>query len=118
MTGFRRLLEILLEHFGLGQTLPAQIQIGTAHVTVSSNLLIDGLAQFQLFDHGSGAHIEVLADDFCQLQIVQLAGAEGVHQNGHGLCHADGVSQLQLALVSGQACKKCGRYCRGRKGIL
>ena len=69
-------------------------------MTVSSHLLIDGLTQLQLLDHGSGAHIEVLANDVSQLNVAQLAGAEGVHQNGHRLCHADGVGQLQLALVS------------------
>ena len=45
---------------------------------------------------GSSAHLSLI---HIYLLVGHDAGAEGVHHDGDGLCHADGVSHLHLALL-------------------
>ena len=97
-------LQILLQFLRLIYSLPAQFQIVAAKVTIRSGLLVDGTAQIQHLDDAGGTQVKVLANDLYQLLVGQLAGAEGVHHDGGGLSHADGVGQLDLALVSQAGC--------------
>ncbi len=53
-----------------------------------------------MLDDLGRAHVEALVDDGGELLLVQHAGAVGVHQNGDGVGHADGVGQLDLALAA------------------
>ena len=87
----------LLHHVGV---LPGQIHVGAAEVAIGGSLLVDGAAEIQVLDDLGRAHVEAIVDDGGELLLVQHAGAVGVHQNGDGVGHADGVGQLNLALAA------------------
>ena len=79
---------------------PGQIHVGAAEVAIGGSLLVDGAAEIQVLDDLGRAHVEAIVDDGGELLLVQHAGAVGVHQNGDGVGHADGVGQLNLALAA------------------
>lgn len=89
-------LNSFFEHIYHVQLFPRQIQIGSAEVTISRYLLIDGSSQIEVFDDCRRAQVEVFLYDFCDFFIGKLPCAIGIYQNGNGLCHADCVSKLYL----------------------
>ena len=68
-------------------------------MAVSGQLAVDGLAQVEVADDGGGGQVKDLLHSLLDLLVGDRAGAEGIHHDGHGLCHADGVSDLHLALL-------------------
>ena len=84
------------EHIYHVQLFPRQIQIGSAKVTISRYLLIDGSLQIEILDDCRRTQVEVFLYDFCDFFIGKLACAIGIYQNGNGLCHADCVRKLYL----------------------
>ena len=58
----------------------------------------------QMTDDGCGTQVEAAAHQGGKSCIGELAGAEGFHQHGNGLGNADGISQLQLALIGKTGC--------------
>ena len=69
-------------------------------MAVGRHLLIDRAAQVQRLDDRGGAQIKALPHQGGKLRIRQLAGAVRLDQDGDGVGHADGVSQLDLAALS------------------
>ena len=69
-------------------------------MAVGGQLAVDGLAQVKVADDSGGRQVKDLLDSLHDLLVGNGAGAEGVHHDGDGLCHADGIGQLDLALGS------------------
>ena len=69
-------------------------------MAVGGQLAVDGLAQVKVADDGGGRQVKDFLDSLHDLLVGNGAGAEGVHHDGDGLCHADGIGQLDLALGS------------------
>ena len=92
-------LQLVSELFRHIRALPGQVQLGTPEVPVSRGLGIDRAAQVQILDYLRRAQVEITPDDIRQLLVVHYARAETVHQDGHGVRDADGVSQLYLAAL-------------------
>ena len=92
-----------LERLGLVGLLPGKGIAGAAEVTVGGGCLEDRPAQVEAFDDAFGGQLEVLADEFDEARLGDLAGAEGVDANGDRLGDADGVGELDFGLI-GEAC--------------
>ncbi len=60
---------------------------------------VDRTLQVEHLEDAERAQIEDLTDDVGELAVVDLAGAEGLEHHGGRLGHADGVGELDLALV-------------------
>src|SRR5690606_36456327 len=75
-----------------------------SEVTIGCSRAIHGVQQVQHFGDGIGAQVEVFADQADQAAVVDLAGAEGVHGNGGGLCHTNGVGHLDLTAIRQSGC--------------
>ena len=76
---------------------PREVKIGAAEVTVGRDLLIDRAAEIECFDDGGRAQIKAALHQFAQTVVGELAGAVALDENGHGMRHADGIGQLDLA---------------------
>ena len=85
-----------LQLFDAVGVLPLHAQVLAAHVAVSGQLTVDGLAQVEVADDGGGGQVEDLLHSLLDLLVGHDAGAEGVHHDGDGLCHAAGVSHLHI----------------------
>jgi len=68
-------------------------------VAVGGGFLVDGASQIEHAGDAARAQVEMLAHQFGQLLLGQLAGAEGVHHDGGGLGHADRIRHLDLAAL-------------------
>ena len=66
---------------------------------VGGRLLEDGFAQPQLFDNRRGAQIKILLDGADDFLLGHLVRAVGIHEQRNGVGHADGIGDLQFALV-------------------
>ncbi len=109
--------KILLKDFRFIRCLPWQRHIITAKMSIRCGCPVNGSAQIKHFDNACGTEIKILPDDFHQFFIAQFSGAEGVYHNGCGLCHSNGISQLNLTLLC-QTCRNnvfrhisCGISC-------
>ena len=72
-------------------------------MSVGGKRLIDGTAQVEALDNGAGAEINDLRQDLSDAFILYLARTEGIHHDGYGARHADGIGKLDLTLI-GNAC--------------
>ena len=73
------------------------------HVLVEAAApLLGQVAQVEDLDDGAGAQVEVLLHQGREAVVVEAAGAEALHQDAHGLGHADRVAELHFHLA-GQA---------------
>ena len=97
------LLQILLQRLRLIQPLPGEIQVVAAKMAICGRLFVNRAAQVEHTDDARGTEVEVFTDDFYQLFIGNLSGTVCIHHDGCGMRHADGVGELNLALV-GKAC--------------
>ena len=68
-------------------------------MAISGELAVDGAAQIEVADDGGRAQVEDLLDGLFELAVVDLAGAERLNKHAHGMRNADGVGELDLALV-------------------
>ena len=68
-------------------------------MAVGGQVAVDGTAEVELLDDGGGTEIHVLQHSLFNSGLGDLSGAEGVHQHRDRLGHADGVSNLHLAVV-------------------
>jgi len=73
-------------------------------MTVCCELTVDRTAQIETVDDCSGSEINELGDQFRDLFLIDLCCAEGIDQNGNGLCNTDCVCKLNLTLIG----KTCG----------
>src|SRR5215831_16256031 len=69
-----------LEGLGLVGLLPRELGVLAAEVTVGGRLLVDGAQEVELLDERAGAAVEVGAHDLGEAVLVDLAGAERVHE--------------------------------------
>ena len=79
---------------------PGHAQVFPSHVTVGGQFLVDGFPQIQIPDDGSGAQVEHFADGLAQSIVRDRSSAAGIHHDTDRFCHANGISQLNQALVS------------------
>ena len=70
-----------------------------AEVAEAGGIAEDGSAQLQTADNGAGGHVAGPAQQLNQLFVADSAGAVGIDVDGDGLCHADGIGQLDLDLL-------------------
>src|ERR1700760_574853 len=96
---YRLLAGCFLERCSLIRLLPGETVARAAEVAVSCGLLVDGAAQIQSIDDGLWRELEDLAHGGRDRDVLDLAGAEGIYAYGDGLCHADGVGELDLSTV-------------------
>jgi len=91
-----------LEVQGL-RSLPGEVSVVAAEVTVSGGLLHDRAAQVQVADDGSRAQVEVILDNLSDLQVgLTRAGQTstvGINEDGQWVRHTDGIGQLDQASV-------------------
>lgn len=91
-----------LEVQGL-RSLPGEVSVVAAEVTVSGGLLHDRAAQVQVADDGSRAQVEVILDNLGDLQVgLTRAGQTstvGINEDGQWVRHTDGIGQLDQASV-------------------
>ena len=92
----------LLEGLGLVGAFPGELGLGSAEVAAAGGLAVDRPAQVEVLDDPRGVQRERLADQAGDLGVGDLAGAEGVDVDADRLGDADGVGELDLALL-GQA---------------
>ena len=68
-------------------------------MAVGGQLAVDGLAQVQIADDGGGGQIKDLLHSGLDLLVGHNAGTESIHHDGDRLGNADGVGQLDFALL-------------------
>ena len=90
---------LLLQGIGLVGRFPGERVFRSPEVSERRRLAINRPAQFQHVDDPARRQQEVGAHQVGELGVVDLAGAERVHHDAHGLGHSDRVSQLHFATV-------------------
>src|SRR5512135_904760 len=80
----------------LVRSLPGEVGIILAKMTVCCGLLINRPPEIQLFDDPFRREIEVLPDQRHDLLVVDLPGPEGVDKDRDRLRNADRICQLDL----------------------
>ena len=65
-------------------------------MTVVGGEVVDRAAQVEVADDGAGAQVKMRIDQAGDLGIGDVAGAEGLHVDGEGARHTDGVGDLDL----------------------
>ena len=83
---------------------PCNIEVSASHVTVRRELPVNRTAQVEIADDGTRTQVEDLLHCGFEHFVVDNAGAEGVNQDGNRLCHANGIGELDLALVCEASC--------------
>jgi hypothetical protein len=78
---------------------PGELGFVTAEVPVGSGLAVDRAQQIERLDDAFRTQVEVLADQFDDHFVADLAGAEGIDHQRHRPGNADGVGHLHFAAV-------------------
>ena len=73
-------------------------------MSVCRRLAIDRTAQVEHLDDARRAQVKRLLHEIDDLLLVDLARAERIHHDGHGMRNADGVGELDLDAV-GKSCR-------------
>lgn len=68
-----------------------------AEVAVAGGLLVDGAEQIEALRDVVGAQVEHFTHGLGEHFVRDIARAEGGHQHGHGLGHADAIRDLHFA---------------------
>src|ERR1044071_4081873 len=100
----RWLLDGALERAGLVGPFPGDAVevVHLAEVTVVGGFSVDGPEQVELPDDVGGLETEDLADRLFDHFVGDLAGAEGIDADGHGVGMTDGIGELDFG-AAGQA---------------
>ena len=118
MTQFTKLFILygLFKLLDLVESLPGEVNVGSAEMTVACGLAIYGTAEVKGADYGLGAHIKDPFNGRNDLLVAVFSGAEGVDHYRDRLCNADGIGKLKLAFI-GKA-RRNDIFCRpsGRIG--
>ncbi len=78
---------------------PGEILFVPTEVPVRRRLAVDRAEQIEPLDDAPRGHVDFLHDDLVQLGVGNPAGAEGVDMDGDRLGDADGIGDLDQALV-------------------
>src|SRR6201986_2335753 len=89
-------LDCALEVVDLVETLPRQVDVGTAEVAVRGRRRVDRTQQGQIADDRAGPQVEDLGHDLLDLDRVDGRGAERLDEQPDRSCLADGVGNLHL----------------------
>ncbi len=102
-TAKTQILQILLQYINLIRCFPWKRDIITAKMPICRGGAIDWPAQIQHLDNSCRTQIKILTDHFHQLLICNFPRPEGIHHNGCGLRHTNGICQLNLTFL----CQPC-----------
>ena len=74
-------------------------EFAATEVTTGSRLAIDWATEVEVLDDAAWSEREDLANEFANLAISYLAGAEGIDVNANRFANADRVGELYFALL-------------------
>ncbi len=77
---------------------------------ISRCLLVNRPAQIQHLDNARRAQIKVFAYNFYQLIVFHFSCTESIHHDRSGLCHTDGIGQLDFTFFSKPRCYDIFRH--------
>ena len=89
---------------------PREVHIGAAEVTIGRSLLVDRAAEIEHVNDAGRTQFEMFADECDDGFIGDLAGTEGIDEDGDRTCDADGIGKLDLATVSDAGSDDILRY--------
>src|SRR5271166_7205379 len=95
--GFFCQSSLLAKSCSLVGTLPREVGIVAAEVSVGRRLAIDWTTQVERLDDAFGGQLEVGANEVGNLTFVDLRGAKSFDQHADRIGHADGVRELHFA---------------------
>src|SRR5690606_15080265 len=83
----------------LVRALPGHVQIVAPEMAVGRGRTVDRAPQIQHADDARRPQVKVFADELRQLFFTDFAGTVRIDADGNRLCDADGVGELDFALV-------------------
>src|SRR5579864_9403842 len=78
---------------------PGEVLVSASEMAVRSRLAIDRTPQVQRIDNALRSQLEVRPDQVGNDRRIDLGGPERFHQNTHRFGDADGIRQLNFALI-------------------
>ena len=78
---------------------PGEVRVVSSEVSERCRLPVDWSEELQVGDYGFGSHVKVLENQCHDLVVAAFACAKRVDQDADGLGDADGVADLDFALL-------------------